>query len=99
MFLPDELKGLPCENDIQRMAVGMARPGIWAEFGVAGGTSAKLFISMMPDNTEIHLFDSFKGLPEEWDFNGDINKVGRYAEPKPLEIDDPRVRPKRSLSI
>jgi len=88
---PEELSYIPHEDDIRTFAAQLAQAGTWAEFGVAGGGSARHFIHLMPDNTEIHLFDSFKGLPEEWDFNGDINKIGKFAQDKTPTFNDIRV--------
>ncbi len=48
-----------------------AKAGVWAEFGVYRGNSARHWLNHMPDNTHIHLFDSFEGLPEYWDIVGD----------------------------
>jgi hypothetical protein len=89
-FLPPELHGVKRVDDIRTFAAGLARQGTWAEFGVAGGGSAKHFMLHMGDSC-LHLFDSFKGLPEEWDFNGDINHIGRYAQPHVPYFDDKRV--------
>lgn len=89
-FLPPELHGVPRVDDIRTFAVSLAKQGTWAEFGVAGGGSAKHFLQFMERGT-FHLFDSFKGLPEEWDFNGDINHIGRYAQPHVPRFDDERV--------
>ena len=87
---PEELADVPVIDDLRSYAGSIAPPGTWAEFGVAGGGTAKHFLKFMGNGT-FHLFDSFKGLPEEWDFNGDINHVGRYAQPFVPKFDDPRV--------
>lgn len=90
-FLPVELHGIKRVDDIRTFAIDLAPyNGVWAEFGVAGGDSAKHFMPRM-NHVTFHLFDSFQGLPEEWDFNGDINLVGRYAQPFVPQFDDPRV--------
>ena len=49
--------------------------GIICEFGVAEGSSARHIIRNFP-GSEIYLFDSFKGLPEDW--QPGFHK-GRYA--------------------
>jgi len=49
--------------------------GIICEFGVMEGDSARHIIRNFPD-TEIYLFDSFDGLPEDWH---DGRKKGSYA--------------------
>lgn len=38
----------------------------WAEFGVFEGASANYLLTKLPENTILHLFDSFEGLPEDW---------------------------------
>ena len=40
-------------------------PGHWCEFGVREGRSLKWLINQYP-NQVIHAFDSWEGLPEEW---------------------------------
>jgi predicted O-methyltransferase YrrM len=90
-FCPPELLDRPAREDLWTILMTYAPDGTWAEFGVAGGTSARYWIARMPADTQLHLFDSFNGLPEEWDFNGDINHVGRYAQPSIPVFDDPRV--------
>ena len=38
----------------------------WAEFGVHEGRTAKLWLTHLPLDKKIYLFDSFEGLPEDW---------------------------------
>jgi len=38
----------------------------WAEFGVWRGNSARYLHRLMPRDVQLHLYDSFKGLPEDW---------------------------------
>ena len=90
-LLPPELEGLPYIHNIRKYAAEQASAGTWAEFGVANGNSARKFLSWMPDNTEIHLYDSFKGLPEKWIFNDDINHIGRFAVDEIPVFNDIRV--------
>lgn len=40
----------------------------WAEFGVYKGDSARFLLQNLPNQNSLYLFDSFKGLPEEWTF-------------------------------
>ena len=40
---------------------------VWAEFGVENGISAKYFLGHLPPEGRFHLFDSFEGLPENWE--------------------------------
>jgi len=75
---------LPYLHNIRKHAAEIANGGTWAEFGVAAGNSARKFLHWLPDNTEFHLFDSFEGLPEAWNFNGEINQIGRFACEPPV---------------
>ena len=42
---------------------------IWAEFGVKLGTSARYLLKKLPEDGKFYLFDSFEGIPEEWNSN------------------------------
>ncbi len=59
------------ENTIREYALLKALENdvspVWAEFGVENGTSAKYILEHLPDNGELHLYDSFQGLPEKWE--------------------------------
>ena len=44
-------------------------PGDFAEFGVHRGGSARLIDALMTGERRLHLFDSFEGLPEDWNTN------------------------------
>jgi hypothetical protein len=65
-------------KSIQSHAVALALEieGHWAEFGVASGTSARVFLNSLPLGWNFYLFDSFEGLPEYWCTN--LPK-GKYA--------------------
>jgi hypothetical protein len=39
----------------------------WAEFGVRKGNSARHLLELLPRSGTLDLFDSWLGLPEEWD--------------------------------
>jgi CDP-glycerol glycerophosphotransferase (TagB/SpsB family)/glycosyltransferase involved in cell wall biosynthesis len=41
-------------------------PGDFAEFGVYRGRCAEFVISYLRDGRQLHLFDSFEGLPQDW---------------------------------
>jgi len=43
--------------------------GLWTEFGVYRGLTARYILQRLPKNTEFHLFDSFDGLPKDWNFD------------------------------
>lgn len=65
---------------------------LYLEFGVHGGQSMRVFSRLIesPD-AELHGFDSFLGLPEEFDAAGGYPK-GRFStDGEAPEIDDPRV--------
>lgn len=53
---------------IQAHAIAFALEieGHWAEFGVASGASARVFLNSLPQGYNLYLFDSFEGLPEHW---------------------------------
>lgn len=51
----------------------------WAEFGVSKGTSARLFLENLGAENRLYLFDSWEGLPEEWE----NVEAGRYRSPVP----------------
>lgn len=40
----------------------------WVEFGVYRGISSKLILKHLPQDKNLYLFDSFKGLPTDWKF-------------------------------
>ena len=74
-MLPEELEGIPFTEDVRTTAMEYAKGGVWAEFGVFRGGSARHFIHAMPDGTVMHLFDSFEGLPEKWDMGGGARDI------------------------
>jgi len=52
----------------------------WAEFGVGTGISTQRIYECLKGRTTLHLFDWFKGLPEDWTrLNGDVVKKGHFA--------------------
>lgn len=59
--------------------------GLMLEFGVAGGKTINLIAAAAPDR-EIHGFDSFEGLPEDW--AGHLETRGSFGKQGKL----PRVR-------
>jgi hypothetical protein len=65
---------------------------LYLEFGVHKGASIRQWAEILrhPD-AQLHGFDSFLGLPEDWDPDGGYPK-GRFSTGGvPPEIDDPRV--------
>lgn len=68
--LPDELVDIPVVEGrfaLMWTAISMAPPGVWAEFGVGGGESARWLEKRRGNDFTLHLFDSFEGLPEPWE--------------------------------
>lgn len=58
----------------------------WVEFGVFVGTSSRLLLKKLPKNTNLYLFDSFEGLPEDWDAGDRIKRPKGYFALKNEEI-------------
>jgi hypothetical protein len=56
----------------------VSRDGVWCEFGVYRGTTLSLIAGYRSDKTELWGFDSFRGLPEEWN---EQHPRGRFAVP------------------
>lgn len=52
--------------------------GIILEFGVAKGLSITWFAENFP-NTEVYGFDSFEGLPEEWNLGATVLQKGHFS--------------------
>src|SRR5262249_40353056 len=56
-----------------------AVPGLFLEFGVAGGKTTRMIASAI--DATLHGFDSFEGLPEDWsgrpEIKGDYSTGGR----------------------
>jgi hypothetical protein len=62
--------------------------GLVLEFGVFSGTSLRLLSSLT--DQDVHGFDSFEGLPEDWTY---FQKRGRFSRDGQLpEFDRPNVR-------
>lgn len=63
--------------------------GLVLEFGVAGGKSINI-IADYAENREVHGFDSFEGLPEDWtghmETKGSFDKKGRLPKVQPNVI-------------
>lgn len=56
--------------------------GRWMEFGVREGDTMKWLLEERPEQ-EIHGFDSWEGLPEEWKTGGKDYAAGSMAVPMP----------------
>ena len=57
-------------------AVNVGKSGPWLEFGVHQGRSARWLLGHLPADGQLHLFDSFAGLPAAW---GDRLPQGHFA--------------------
>ena len=53
----------------------------WAEFGTYSGETARMFLRFLPKDNNLYLFDSFKGLPEEWadSKREEVSPIGTFA--------------------
>jgi len=77
--------------EIQRLVVeAVTVQGPWAEFGVMEGKSARHLLEFLPPSGVLHLFDSWKGLPEAWKRrpNSEVPK-GAFACSQP-DLEDAR---------
>lgn len=55
-------------------------PGPWAQFGVFRGHTANAFIlPRLPEGELLYLFDSWQGLPEDWEKGSSVEPRGKYA--------------------
>ena len=59
----------------------LAEGGPILEFGVATGRTINHFARLLPNNV-LHGFDSFEGLPENWNWNFRASHFSRRALPK-----------------
>lgn len=66
--------------------------GDWLQFGVFKGQTARILESFILGSQKLHLFDSFDGLPEDWQ-NTNYNKSAF----KLSSSDIPNFDPKRSV--
>lgn len=66
-----------------RQAADLSRTPIWVECGVGRGASAHVLASYKQPGTELHLFDSWDGLPEDWDKGDRVVPRGRFKCPVP----------------
>lgn len=80
----------PVVEDIRDFCMRLPLGPVWAEFGVAGGRSARYFLEHLPDNGKLYLFDSFEGLPEPWVFSSRYGKDDQWAQLGKPEFNDPR---------
>ena len=61
--------------------------GNWAEFGTRNGESARILAKHLPEKSLFYLFDSFEGLPEDWDKKDKKGSMKVESIPK---FDNPR---------
>lgn len=75
-------------DDLLRFAFARApKEGLVMEFGVAGGASLRNLASQTP--RQVHGFDSFGGLPEDW--SGTKEKAGAFTQKGKLPKMPPNV--------
>ena len=78
-------------KNLLKLACAEAAGSRWAEFGVREGKSARRLLDLLPQGRgALHLFDSWEGLPEDWDLGDEVEPRGRYACDPP-DFGDPRV--------
>jgi len=70
--------------------------GDWAEFGVYKGISANILLKSLPEDSHFYLFDSFEGLPEDWDHKDKKGSMALTPEQIPV-FDDNRVYLQKGL--
>lgn len=73
MLLPDRYALL---NHALETAAEANLGGLYCEFGVAGGKTLRHIAARAP--REVHGFDSFEGLPENW--VGTAEKAGKFSQ-------------------
>lgn len=61
-----------------RQAIGLGVDRAWVECGVFAGASARMLAHVKPPPTALHLFDSWEGLPEDWDKGDSVTPQGRF---------------------
>jgi hypothetical protein len=85
--LLEAIKNAPVEHNriafLQR-AAQMAPAGIACEFGVFKGDSLRLIRDVR--KPPVYGFDSFNGLPEEWDFGDQRHKKGHFKTAIPTDF-------------
>ena len=61
---------------------------VWAEFGVMSGGTARVWHRKLPEDGKLYLYDSFIGLPEQWN----DAKAGHFTcNGKVPAFNDPRI--------
>ena len=63
--------------------------GLFLEFGVYNGSSINILSKLRP-NKIFHGFDTFTGLPEDWDLGDKKIKAGHFYLEKMLFYNNPR---------
>lgn len=91
-YIPDELANVEIflgRKKLHKHCAGLANEidGDYAEFGVYKGVSARWILNLMSDDRKLWLFDSFEGLPEDWEVGltpwaigaSELHVKGRFA--------------------
>lgn len=77
------------QMELYRIGAASAKNSVWAEFGVAGGRSARQLTRLLPDDGQLFLFDSWQGLPEPWDLSPNfVEPAGSWKHEKWQSSDD-----------
>ena len=92
---PDELLDVPrvegCGRNMRALydiAAKVAGSGIWAEFGVGIGTSAGHLLGRLAAKGVLYLFDSWRGIPDDWKLGKDhVMPKGSWRFQKPKITD------------
>ena len=98
---PDELQSTPefthawrNYHDLYRIASAACRGSLWAEFGVGVGKTARRLLDRLPVAGRLFLFDSWQGIPTDWDLGRRMtNPKGSYS------FDKPRIQDTRACFI
>jgi len=77
---------------LRRSIQAVTLPGHFCEFGVCKGFTAKFILKEMPVDRELHLFDSFEGLPEAWHISDDETLPAGHFKVSPPVFNDKRAK-------
>jgi len=88
---PSELKhtkefkggGFRSYDHLYDVAATHAPTNTWAEFGVGCGRSARAFADLLGSNGNLYLFDSWKGIPDDWVLSPSVtSRKGSWKFPR-----------------
>jgi len=87
---PEELRNcewVECRHELRRRAGRMATGNTWAEFGTAGGGTARTLLSVLRKDGILYLHDTWEGLPAPWDKGNQIKPTGAFRCSQPTDLD------------